>query len=95
MKTRTRLLAVRLGRWKGVRFGGTKEPIELYDLDSDIGETRNVADTHPDIVKRITAIMEEARAGSGFNKFWPLPERRQNQIKWDKVIFDQLAHGIR
>jgi uncharacterized sulfatase len=87
--------AVRLGRWKGVRFGGTKEPIELYDLDADIGETRNVADTHPDIVTRITAIMDEARANSEFNGFWPLPERRQNQIKWDKVIFDQLAHGIR
>ena len=87
--------AVRLGRWKGVRFGGTKEPIELYDLDADIGETRNVADAHPDIVTRITAIMEEARANSGFSRFWPLPERRQNQIKWDKVIFDQLEHGIR
>ena len=87
--------AVRLGSWKGIRFGGTKEPIELYDLDADIGETHNVADGHPDIVARITAIMEEARANSEFNRFWPLPEHRQNQIKWDKVIFDQLEHGIR
>lgn len=87
--------AVRMGRWKGVRFGGTKEPIELYDLDTDPGETRNVANGHPDIVKRINAIMEEARADSIYNRFWPLPEHRQNQIKMDKVIFDQLEHGIR
>jgi arylsulfatase A-like enzyme len=87
--------AVRLGSWKGVRFGGTKEPVELYDLAADVGETHNVADAHPDIVTRITAIMEEARANSEFNRFWPLPEHRQNQIKMDKVIFDQLEHGIR
>jgi hypothetical protein len=39
--------------------------------------------------------MKEARADSEYVKYWPLPERRQNQIKWDKVIFDQLANGIR
>jgi hypothetical protein len=39
--------------------------------------------------------MEEARANSEFNKFWPMPEHRQNQIKSDKAIFDQLEHGIR
>jgi len=55
----------------------------------------NVADDHPDIVTRITAIMEEARANSGFNRFWPLPEHRQSNIKMDKLIFDQLEHGIR
>jgi uncharacterized sulfatase len=87
--------AVRLGPWKGVRFGGTKEPVELYHLDTDLGETRNVAANHPDIVARITAIMQEARADSASGKYWPLPEHRQNQIKWDKLIFDQLANGIR
>ena len=49
--------AVRMGSWKGLRFGGTKEPLELYDLNADIGETHNVAADHPDVVKRITAIM--------------------------------------
>ena len=87
--------AVRLGSWKGIRFGGTNEPIELYDLAGDIGETNDVADSHPDIVARITGIMEEARADSEFSKFWPLPENRQNQLKWDKLIFDQLEQGIR
>ena len=39
--------------------------------------------------------MVEARAGSGFNEFWPLPEHRLNQIKGDQSIFDQLQNGIR
>jgi len=87
--------AVRMGRWKGIRFGGTKEPIELYDLSVDIGETDNVAEDHPEIVARMDSIMKEARENSEFTAFWPLPEYRQNQIKWDQRIFDQLEHGIR
>jgi arylsulfatase A-like enzyme len=87
--------AVRMERWKGVRFGGTREPVELYDLATDPGETRNVADRHPEIMARVKAVMEEARANSEFNRFWPLPEFRQNQIIQDKHIFDQLEHGIR
>jgi arylsulfatase len=87
--------AVRLGSWKGIRFGGTKEPVELYNLDADISENHNVAKGHPDIVAKIKVIMETARANSEFNRFWPLPEYRQSQIKWDKVIFDQLENGIR
>jgi hypothetical protein len=38
--------------------------------------------------------MKKARENSEFSKFWPLPENRQNQIKWDKWIFDQLEKGI-
>ena len=87
--------AVRLGQWKGIRFGGTREPIELYDLDADIGESHDVAAGHPDVVARIHSIMESARAGSEFNKFWPLPDHRQPQIQADQWIFDQLRNGIR
>lgn len=39
--------AVHLGSWKGVWFGGTKEPIELYDLNADIGETHYIAADRP------------------------------------------------
>ena len=87
--------AVRMGKWKGIRFGGTKEPIELYDLSQDIGEKDNVANDHPEIIERMDILMRKARENSEFTTFWPLPERRQDQIKWDKVIFDQLEHGIR
>jgi arylsulfatase A-like enzyme len=48
--------AVRLGDWKGYRLG-TKAPLELYDLKADPQENQNVADSHPDVVRRIEAIM--------------------------------------
>jgi len=63
--------AVRMGDWKAVRHG-TKAPIELYDLKTDIGETRNVAADHPDVVKRIEAILAAVRTES---KEFPVRER--------------------
>jgi arylsulfatase A-like enzyme len=51
--------AVRSGDWKLVRFLG--EPPELYDLSSDIGERYDVAEKYPDIVQRLTTLLESAR----------------------------------
>ena len=34
--------------------------IELYDLETDIGEKNNIAAGHPDMVKKMEAIMKEA-----------------------------------
>lgn len=53
--------AVRAGRWKGVRLGGHDDPeapIELYDLDADPGETRDVAAEHPEVVAGIREVMD-------------------------------------
>jgi hypothetical protein len=38
--------------------------------------------------------MKEAHQGSEFNHYWPLPEHRLYNVKWDKWIFDQLEKGI-
>jgi arylsulfatase A-like enzyme len=38
---------------------------ELYDLKSDVGETKNVAAQHPEIVARLEALAEKARADLG------------------------------
>jgi len=48
--------AVRMGDWKGYRLG-TKAPLELYDLKADPVEKQNIAAAHPDIVRKIEAIM--------------------------------------
>ncbi|MCC6820881.1 MAG: sulfatase [Verrucomicrobia subdivision 3 bacterium] len=41
------------------------ESSELYDLDRDIGEATNVAGQNPDMVKRLEALAEQARAELG------------------------------
>jgi len=51
----SKLEAVRSGRWKLCR----RKKNELYDLKADISEKHNVADEHPEIVKRLTDIMED------------------------------------
>lgn len=51
--------AVRMGNWKGIRLGSGSQ-IELYDLETDVGETNNVAANHPDVAKKMEAIMEAA-----------------------------------
>jgi arylsulfatase A-like enzyme len=55
--------AVRMGDWKGVRPAPGK-PLELYDLRTDVGETRNVAAQHPDVVARMEKILAGARTES-------------------------------
>jgi arylsulfatase A len=53
--------AVRLGRWKGLRTGLLKGPskLQLFDLEEDIGETKDVSAAHGDIVAKIERIMSE------------------------------------
>ncbi|MEX1040306.1 MAG: arylsulfatase [Pirellulaceae bacterium] len=50
--------AVRMGQWKGVRLAPNRL-IELYDLSTDIGEEDDVAEDHPEIVRRIAQEMEK------------------------------------
>jgi arylsulfatase A-like enzyme len=56
--------AVRMGRWKGIRREVSKRPdapIELYDLQVDETETRDVAVENPEIVRRIAGLMRTSR----------------------------------
>jgi arylsulfatase A len=52
------LQAVRAGKWKCIREKVTSS-IELYDLEADAGETKNVARRHPEIVKQMVTRMDE------------------------------------
>lgn len=52
--------AVRMGRWKAVRQS-PQGPIELYDLDEDIGETHNIADQNPEVTHNIQVLLKRAR----------------------------------
>jgi arylsulfatase A-like enzyme len=39
--------------------------LALYNLENDIGESRNVADEHPEVVQQLLALAEEAREDLG------------------------------
>ena len=58
------------GRWKGIRLKTRTAPIQLYDLDNDLGEQHDIAADHPDRVARIAEIMTTAHVG---NEFWKMP----------------------
>jgi arylsulfatase A len=63
--------AVRWGDWKAVK-GGPKTGWALYDLKADVGEERDVAADHPDVVKRVEEIVRTARTPE--RKFGPAPK---------------------
>lgn len=55
--------AVRMGKWKGVKynvFDRNETSFELYDLEKDPGETKNLAVAYPEIVKQIGKYINEA-----------------------------------
>lgn len=60
--------AVRAGRWKAVRHGASG-PIELYDLQTDVKESKNLATKYPALVKRLESIMKREHVES---EHWPV-----------------------
>ena len=59
--------AVRQGKWKAVR-NGLDAAVELYDIEADIGETKDLAETHPELVLQFKVLLETARTPS---EHWP------------------------
>ncbi|MFZ5831797.1 MAG: sulfatase, partial [Planctomycetota bacterium] len=73
---RGNLHAVRQGKWKLALpermlfydFARDNPPVttpELYDLEADVSEARNVAAEHPDVVERLLKLAARARADVG------------------------------
>lgn len=60
--------AVRMGNWKAIRLD-LDQPVELYNLETDIGETTDVSQEHPEIVKRMKEIFRKAHVNS---EHWPM-----------------------
>ncbi|MGH9372305.1 MAG: arylsulfatase [Vicinamibacterales bacterium] len=53
-------VAVRLGNWKGVKVDMKRNPNapwQLYALEADVAETDDVAKAHPEILRRLDAIV--------------------------------------
>ncbi len=78
-----KLEAVRSGPWKlhlsaadrapaknAKNKGGAKgatDGVQLYNLDSDIGESQNVAEANPDVVKRLRAVADAMKDDLGLD----------------------------
>jgi arylsulfatase A-like enzyme len=59
--------AVLMGRWKAVRLqvGENPEgPLELYDLEKDPQESRDIALLHPERARELAALMINSRTSS-------------------------------
>ena len=60
--------AARMGDWKAV-CPQAGQPLELYNLKTDLGEQDNVADKNPEVVAKIEAYLKTARTESDL---WPI-----------------------
>lgn len=67
--------AARFGTWKAVRRG-VDRPVEIYDLEEDAGESRNLSATREDLVERALAIFKEAHRP---DSHWPIDGRTEKQ----------------
>ena len=66
--------AIRMGDWKAIRLKVAKNPntpIRLYNLAKDIGETKDIAALHPEVIKRISPLFTSARTESDIFTLFP------------------------
>ena len=71
------LQAVRFGDWKAVRNGPSK-PIELYDLKTDLAESKNLATAKPELSAKAESLMKSMRTE---HSDWPLVDQQPGKKK--------------
>ena len=62
-RVRSKPFAWAIGKRFRAKLGA---PLELYDLAKDLGETKNIADRHPDVVARFETYLKTARTDSPY-----------------------------
>jgi arylsulfatase A-like enzyme len=65
---------IRVGDWKAVRQNMTQGnlTIELYNLADDIGEQKDLAKQHPEIVEKLAKLMEREHTPSAIFPLIPI-----------------------
>ncbi|SHG17940.1 Arylsulfatase A [Arenibacter palladensis] len=76
--------------------------MELYNLKNDVGERRDVAQDHPDIVQRLYELITNARSEIGdYNiigqgaRFYDNGERRPDVKNWQSKSIDSIDRNIK
>ncbi|QDT83674.1 arylsulfatase [Gimesia chilikensis] len=69
--------AVRWGEWKAVRMPIFKGKTQLFNLEEDLGEGTDLAAKHPDLVKKLEAMMDSAHSSDPLWKPSGKPARKQ------------------
>ncbi|WP_146525495.1 arylsulfatase [Novipirellula artificiosorum] len=75
--------ACRFGDWKAVKHG-SHSAIELYDLRSDVAETRDIAKEHPQQEEQAKRIMASAHQS---DPNWPLTGKPEIRIQTEKAAW--------
>ena len=73
----TSLQAVRFGDWKAIR-NGPEMSIELYDLKTDAAESKDLAQSKPDLVAKAENWMKSSRTD---DPDWPLVQKKPGKGK--------------
>jgi hypothetical protein len=63
-----------------LKYGGE---LELYDLEKDLGEERNVTDDYPEVVARIESYLKTARSE---DPDWPIRANRPAKGKAKSAV---------
>ncbi|MBD8490783.1 arylsulfatase [Echinicola sp. CAU 1574] len=74
-------LAIRMGKWKGVKTDVAKNlesPWQLFDLESDRNEENDIAAQHPDILKQLDEIVKKEHISPEFDN-WNFVDRMLGQ----------------
>ncbi len=94
---------VRWGKWKAIRnsAGSATGNVELYDLESDVSETANVASANSAIVDQMKRFMNESHVeGDGTNGIVPaFIESDANRLVYEQPAaymedFDSIAENV-
>ena len=72
---------IRVGDWKAVRQNMAKGnlKVELYNLATDVSESKDVAAQHPDVVNKLTQMMSEVRTPSVDFPLVPIDPRNSSK----------------
>ncbi len=79
-----------MGKYKGVSFA-VSQPLQLYNLDVDVGETTDIASQYPEIVKQMEAV--KAREHKD-NPYFPIENCRSSWRRERERERGELRYGM-